>query len=500
MSSVKIVFLFILVLLGAVYIGIGAASDQLQTLAILAGAVTVGVCLIMGRNIWMLIPLMTYIQLTLYLPGRPSTLLVAQLLVTLFGILMIMSGKLRAKFKMTSLEWWMVIFFLSVAQVYARNPVGINLLGAGNVGGKPYLMFCVGLVAAVILASIKVPYKDLVKIFKLTVIGSIINFVLGAIGYYIPTIGQYIGAARVESEYSMVAVDSGRAGRVPFVIRLGPNIALIVSSMINPLRAAFKVLWLPLILIAFASAGISGYRNVIVSTGLTFIVGIIYQDGIRSLIISVVILVLALGAVSVINIAHPLPPNVQRAMSFLPGTWEEEYIDDANSSSDWRFEMWEEALFSENWIKNKIMGDGLGFTSEELAYQEELRLHGSAVGGGGFDSHRETALVNGDYHSGPVSAIRTIGYVGLIVMLLCMLVLAFHAHRLIKRSKNMPWRPVVMIVCIPLMWYPLFFLFVFGSFAKDAVIILMGYGMIRLLENNLPFDKGVDIGHEPDAL
>ncbi len=488
MSSIKVIFAIILAIIGAIYLGIGAASDQTQTMGILLGAVTIGVCLAMGKNIWMLIPFMTYVQLTLYLPGRPSTLLVAQLMVTVFGILMIVVGKISTKWRVTRLELCMMLFVLCVAQVYARNPVGVSLFGTGNVGGRPYILFGVALTSAIILAIIKVPYGDLKKIFKLTVIGGLINVGLSFIGYYVPRFGQYIGVGVVEADYNMEVADTGAAGRLPFIIRFGPNLALWISSVINPLKAAFSMLWLPLILIAFASAGISGYRNVIAATGFTFLVGIYYHGGFRSLLTSAGLGGIVLMAISVLNMAHPLPPNVQRAMSFLPGTWEQEHVDSAESSTDWRVEMWEEVLLTEHWIKNKVIGDGLGFTADELAYQEEIKLNGNAMGLSGFDNHRESILVNGDYHSGPVSAIRTVGYVGLAVMLFCMIMIAFHAHRLMIRSKNKPWFPLVMIVCIPLIWYPLFFVFIFGAFGKDAVIILMGYAMVRLLENNIPWN------------
>ena len=488
MSSIKIALVIIVSLLGAVYIGIGAASDQQQTIGILLGAVAVATCLLLGKRIWMLIPLMFYVNLTLYLPGRPSTLLLAQFLVVVFGLLMIFSGKLRAKFSMTALEWCILLLVFSVLQVYARNPVGVSLFGASSVGGRPYILFGASLMTAIILGSIKVPYSDLKKIFRLAVIGGVTNFILSALGYFLPFFGQYIGTGTVESKYSLTAVDTGRAGRLDFLVNLGPNIALWISSLMNPLRAAFKFLWLPLIMVAFASAGLSGYRNVIASTGLTFLVGIMYYGGIRSLFMSAGIGAVVLAAVSVVNVSNPLPPNIQRAMSFLPGTWDQEFVDAAEESTEWRVEIWEEVLFTENWIKNKILGDGLGFTAEELAYQEELKLLGSGMGLSGFDTHRESILVNGDYHSGPISAVRTVGYLGLVVMLVCMIMISIRAHRLIIRSQGRPWLPVVMIVCIPLIWYPVFFLFIFGSFGKDANLILMGYAMVRLLENNLPWN------------
>ena len=70
-----------------------------------------------------------------------------------------------------------------------------------------------------------------------------------------------------------------------------------------------------------------------------------------------------------INLLAPLPPNVQRALTFLPGTWEQRYKDDAEGSTEWRVEVWKVALFTERWIKNKWLGDGLGFSAAELATQ-----------------------------------------------------------------------------------------------------------------------------------
>jgi hypothetical protein len=36
----------------------------------------------------------------------------------------------------------------------------------------------------------------------------------------------------------------------------------------------------------------------------------------------------------------------------------------------------------------------------------------------GFDAHRETVLINGDYHSSFVSSVRTTGYIGALVLIL----------------------------------------------------------------------------------
>jgi hypothetical protein len=43
-----------------------------------------------------------------------------------------------------------------------------------------------------------------------------------------------------------------------------------------------------------------------------------------------------------------------------------------------------------------------------------------------------------------------------------------------------------LFVGIPIIWGPLFFVFIFGDFKGSASNFLLAAGMIRLLQNNLP--------------
>ncbi len=109
---------------------------------------------------------------------------------------------------------------------------------------------------------------------------------------------------------------------------------------------------------------------------------------------------------------------------------EQSHKDDAKQSSDWRTEIWIEALTSERYIRNKLIGDGLGMTSEQLQKSVAVALQDSTANGiGGWESHRESILISGDFHSGPVQTIRTVGYVGLFILLIGMVRVAVHAHR-----------------------------------------------------------------------
>jgi hypothetical protein len=188
-----------------------------------------------------------------------------------------------------------------------------------------------------------------------------------------------------------------------------------------------------------------------------------------------------------INLAAPLPLNVQRSLSFLPGTWDESVVQDANDSTDWRVEMWKEALLTDIWIQNKLLGDGLGMTRQEFNYIQsfEDKVIGGAVGSGKLTLQQEFMMASGSYHSGPVSTIRATGYLGLIILVLAQIRLGVHAHRQILRARGTEWFPLALFIGIPRIWAPFFFVFVFGDYGPALAELLMGIAMIRILENNL---------------
>ena len=52
---------------------------------------------------------------------------------------------------------------------------------------------------------------------------------------------------------------------------------------------------------------------------------------------------------------------------------------------------------------------------------------------------QENMLISGDFHSGPVSTIRFVGYVGLALFFPLLVGIAVYAARLIKRAKGTPY-------------------------------------------------------------
>ncbi|MEY3897093.1 MAG: hypothetical protein RLZZ214_2614 [Verrucomicrobiota bacterium] len=488
----------------AVWLGLSIATNQVETILQVIMAVVLITCLALGRRIWLLIPFTIALDITFRLPGLPSSALLGQILVLAFSLLLFLMRKLPFRLAWTELEFWILVMTLFVVQVYLRNPIGVNVFGGDTVGGRPYALFAVALATALLLTGLKVPINDLKMMLRMSIAAGILNVAVSILGTFVPTVGYYTGnsfARTDEPNYENigVAVDERAATRINWLASFSKNAALWVSSFISPLKAFVRPLWCALLILSLAAAAMSGFRNTVFSVILIYTLAIAYRGGLASLMVSGLMAVGALTIITLVNSLAPLPPNIQRSLSFLPGNWEEKQREQSKESSDWRMEIWKEALTSERWIRNKWMGDGLGFSAAELAGQMNARK-GVRSGLSGMDAHRETILVNGDYHSGPVSTIRVIGGIGLLFFLLAQIRLAVHTHRQIMRCRGTEWFPLALYIGIPVICAPIMFVFIFGDFKTSGALFLISCGMIRLLENNLPLPAYVSRSRMPYML
>lgn len=489
-NKIKLIIVAIVATFAALYLGIAAATAQFEALAWIGGGVGLTVCIAMGRRVWLLLPLVTSLGLVLPLPGNFPSVFLTQGVVVGFSVLLFLIRRLPLQFRFTELEFWCLLFLLCVAQAYLRHPVGLNIFGTSNVGGKPYALLGVLVITAALLASLKVEPNELKWWVHLTMIGSWANFGLGVTAKFVPSIGYFLGATFGASggdddPFSRELADPRAAGRAMYLRAITSSLANWIASRISPLKALFHPLWAPLVLFSIGGAAYSGYRSHMAMVGLTYLVGVCYRGGIRQAVLSLVVGVLGIVILAFTNLIVPLPPNVQRALTFLPGTWEQRYKDDAKGSTEWRTELWMEALRSDRYIHNKFLGDGLGMSMDQL-HQMAAIAENRGTGITGFDPHRESILISGDYHSGPVQTIRVCGYVGLVVLLIGMFRVTVHAHRQIERCRNTEWFPVALFIGNVYIWLPLGWIFIFGSFSGGADALLMGTALVRMLEKHLP--------------
>ena len=120
-TLIKYVIFIIVAIFVALYLGIGAATDQIYTLAKVVIVGSIAVCLAIGRKIWLVLPLLMGFQLTLKIPGSPSTMELAQVIVCGFVGLSIITSRISWRIRITELEILALLLLVCVVQVYLRN-------------------------------------------------------------------------------------------------------------------------------------------------------------------------------------------------------------------------------------------------------------------------------------------------------------------------------------------------------------------------------------------
>jgi len=491
-NSIRGIAVFTLAASLAIWLGISIVTDQTETILQVAGVIMLLTCILLGRKIWLLLIFFTALNVPL-IRGFGTTEF-GQVLFIGFTFLIVLLRRQPFKLKFGELEIWMLLLAACVAQVYLRNPVGLNIFGAGSVGARPYFMFTLAFLSGILLANIVVSPLEIKWALRLSILGSIMGVALTAFR-------MRLGGGTAAFEQG--SLDDGKgASRSGTLTWLATNVSRVVASYVSPLRACLHPLWAPVILFTIAAAAASGYRNGIAMVGLIYLVAIAYRSGFMGVMLSMLAGAFFIGFLSLVNIAIPLPPNVQRALSPFPGTWEKRYVDAANESTEWRVDMWKEALFTEFWIKNKLLGDGLGLTRKEMEMMQSMMEGGQGLDSmhSGMTAQQEAMMLTGGYHSGPVQSVRIVGYVGLTVLLLGMIRVAVHAHRQIIRCRGTEWYPIALYTGIPAIVLPIFFTFIFGEFGKDAATLVLSYGMVRLLEKNLPLPAYVKLRRMPYIL
>jgi len=471
----------------AVFLGSWVISAPKEVGVGIAVVLAIVVFMVLNRNVWILIPACMTLGIRFPLiPGGFSTVELASMFVVGCTFFLLLNRRVSLRLKMTSLEWMSIAILLLLIQSFLRNPVGIRALGSANVGGRPYVIIIITVCAGIVLASTRTDHAQIKRAFRWSIYGYLVTFVIQVLAYASAKIAFYttilFGVTGGHSATDQtVSVNSGRASRNTLGSFLASSTSRTLVAFKSPLKALFHPLWLILLVVSIVSAGVSGYRSVIGVTGITLLLGIYYWGGGRAVVLAGFLGISGYMGINILNMAIPLPPNIQRSLSFLPGSWEDRYKEDANASTDWRVEMWKEALLTDTYIRNKYLGDGLGIQRSDF-------LHMKAIGESRIitdEMSQERAMLAGDFHSGPVTTIKVIGYVGLIILTIAMVVVALRAHRLIMNSRNKPHFKEVLFFCLPLVYMPIVFLFVFGSFKSSIPVWFIQVGLLRLLERNL---------------
>jgi hypothetical protein len=462
-------------------------SNYLPVILALAGGVGLAVFLIMGRGIWLLIPLCW--TLTGRVSVLPIPLTVQELAIAAAAAcyaLLIVFKKPLHKPQYGLLEVLLLLNLLWVLTMFARNPVGFQAIGSEMLGGRPYFEIVAACGAFWVLTKTTIS-GPLARWFPVVMTaGSLAVGLLGVLTTVFPGATPlihrfYSGITTegyLEREFGVATEQTGRFTtlKTPGGLMVGMAYSLYRPlTLLNPFNTGRCLLFFA----GFAMIFLSGFRSALLGSFAGFVIASYFWGGTKDMVKSFYFALIGLIALILAHSAGvTLPTSAQRAVSFIPGVeWDRTAADDARGTAEWRFDMWEVVLkYPERYLRNPILGSGFGFSEEDLRIQMS-----SITGGQGYlvGDPFEAQLVSGAFHNGPLSTIRYAGIIGLILYYAVMIYMAVFAARLVQQCKGSPFFFLAVFLAVPIIYGLFSYTFIYGAYDSAIQQALFAGAMLR---------------------
>ena len=95
-------------------------------------------------------------------------------------------------------------------------------------------------------------------------------------------------------------------------------------------------------------------------------------------------------------------------------------------------------------------------------------------------------MIIGSFHNGPLSTVRFVGIVGLLLYSTFIIYSAVYAWRLIRQTDGTDFFPLALFIGLAIIWEPVNYTFIFGAFDSGLPNALFNAGMLKMLQNSLP--------------
>ena len=350
-NQVTVWVALVLGLLSAVAIGSAVGGSDIRMVGAVFGISALLVSFVkLKTTIWVLLPISWFLTGRLGFLPLPLTVRDMCFLVVIgFFTLFFATRAVPWKRKLGSLDYLIYINIFYLISVYVRNPVGTFVFQSELVGGRPYFEIALAFGAFAILSRVNLtPF--IAKIFPLLfLIPAATISALEITARLIPTLAYPIsliyggvsgmsvgGVIQEETKVGETRItslkDVGQIGVLALVSKYRP---LTMVSPLFPLRALMLVMCL-------AAVFAAGFRSVVLIAGVYLFLSTLLRRSARDVWTGISLALL--GIILLISLQGStlqLPLTMQRALSWLPGDWDNEAVADAEGSSQWRFEMWE---------------------------------------------------------------------------------------------------------------------------------------------------------------
>lgn len=343
-----------------------------------------------------------------FLPGNPQLWMGFAAISLLIALLQyVLSREHRLLSAPTVTRSLIGIMVVTVVTAFFTGGIGLRSMGSDIYGGKRYFMIVLSCLAYFALVSRRIPPHRANLYIILFFLGSG-TMAIGSLAGSLPSQFNFLFMIfPVENLSFMSNMTQSVMTRSWGLSLLGLGIfcAMLarygISGIINiqhPLRFLFFA--------CFSFMGLmGGFRSILIIFIMTFCF-LLYMEGLlQTRMLPAMILTVVLGGALITAFATRLPLSVQRSFAFLPISIDPIAQLDAQSSSQWRIQMWKNVL--PEIPDHLLLGKGYLFSStDDFMYRFKTAE----------ESVKGSELV-GDYHNGPLSVILPFGLPGVAVFL-----------------------------------------------------------------------------------
>jgi hypothetical protein len=363
---------------------------------------------------------------------------------------------------------------------------GARLFGSSQYGGGKYYYLLGAIMGYFALTSRRIPihraplYVALFFLSGLSALVSNLAYMAGPNFYFLfylfnPGFAQEQAIASISLNHQMV--------------RLG-SFMLVSPAIYSWLFARYGISgslditrpWRLLLLVgAVVGCLLAGFRTALVLFALTFAILFVVEGLHRTKFVFIVLVAILLSGSLLVPLAHKLPLTVQRTLTILPLNLDATARQSAESSSEWRLEMWHQVM--PEIPKYLLRGKGYALDPQDVDDTDvtfKRSIHNQSWTG---------ALLMGDYHNGPLSVIIPFGIYGSLAFLWFI----FACHRLMWRylKTGAPsLRNINAFILASFAAKTLLFFFVFGSLHSDMASFIGLIGLSVAL-NGVPVQAPV---------
>lgn len=397
------------------------------------------------------------------LPGRPALWALLAFLGLLVAILNRALDQNNRLAPVPALTLPLAVFLTVVVVTAAvTGGIGIGSLGSNTVGGKKFVYLVAGVIGFFVFASKAVPPSRALFYAALFFLPGIFA-AAGRLATYGGSFGNFIFYF-FQPDVELDTVASAEQVFTADIRYRGLSTAatLVFLWVLSRIGVAGMFDWKkPWRLVLFPGllflAGFGGFRSVVILMLVTFAILFCMEKLWRSQVTLVLVAALLIMTASLAVFSSKLPLSVQRTLCFLPFEFDASIKLDADNSSEWRLDMWREAIKQVPTYFFK--GKGYAYTSDDLYMANYAVTQG-------YERNWEVAMMTGDYHNGPLSLLIPFGIYGLLAFLWLMGAGCWFLYKAYQNGSP-ELRRINALLFAYFLARCLFFMTIFGAISND---------------------------------